>query len=378
MRDIQRVGEALATRQDEIGRAIAARILAETPEYDGAPAALIADVEAGARATVGLLARAFATGAMVAPDDLEVVRSLAARRVHQGVSHEVFVNAYRVALFAFWDACAEEAARLDVSRDASLALGRFALDAMDLMTTHAAEGYLREDARLRRESGRKARDLVERLIRGQPLADTWRVPDAPLVTVVGRIAATDLPTAEALQRAYDALEEILPQSLIAVREGEVILVGNSPRGLRETRERVLERYHVDIRFGVSHAAQDHADVEQSYREAALSLAYSSAARPIVSLDDLSALECALIGADATTRAVIAAKAGPVRELPDEDLATVRAFADADLNVGRAATALDVHPNTVRYRLGRIATATGHDPRTFSGLVELVCIMETSE
>ena len=78
MRDIQRVGEALATRQDEIGRAIAARILAETPEYDGAPSALIADVEAGARATVGLLVRAFATGAMVAPDDLDLVRSLAA------------------------------------------------------------------------------------------------------------------------------------------------------------------------------------------------------------------------------------------------------------------------------------------------------------
>jgi DNA-binding PucR family transcriptional regulator len=37
--------------------------------------------------------------------------------------------------------------------------------------------------------------------------------------------------------------------------------------------------------------------------------------------------------------------------------------------------MHLHPNTVRYRLERIATTTGHDPRTFAGLVELLCILE---
>ena len=54
----------------------------------------------------------------------------------------------------------------------------------------------------------------------------------------------------------------------------------------------------------------------------------------------------------------------------EDAETVHAFAAADLNVTRAADALHVHPNTVRYRLDRIAGETGIDPRTFAGLVEL--------
>jgi DNA-binding PucR family transcriptional regulator len=49
---------------------------------------------------------------------------------------------------------------------------------------------------------------------------------------------------------------------------------------------------------------------------------------------------------------------------------VRAFAAADLNVARAASGLQVHPNTIRYRLERIAGETGVDPRTFTGLVEL--------
>jgi hypothetical protein len=67
--------------------------------------------------------------------------------------------------------------------------------------------------------------------------------------------------------------------------------------------------------------------------AALSLSYTSASRPIVSLDDLSSLECALIGATATTEAIIASKGNNLRALPDDDLAaaveTIRAFADAD-------------------------------------------------
>src|SRR6266567_2568377 len=67
-----------------------------------------------------------------------------------------------------------------------------------------------------------------------------------------------------------------------------------------------------------------------------------------------------------------------RALSHDDLAaavaTIRAFSDADLNVAKAAQQLHVHPNTVRYRLQQIAARTGHDPRTFTGLVDLICIL----
>jgi DNA-binding PucR family transcriptional regulator len=49
-----------------------------------------------------------------------------------------------------------------------------------------------------------------------------------------------------------------------------------------------------------------------------------------------------------------------------------------MNIARTAQELYVHPNTVRYRLARIAGATGHDPRTFTGLADLVCILEIGE
>lgn len=323
--------EALAARQEEIGRAIAQRVVAEIPEYARAPEDVLEDLVQGATTTAGLLTRAFE--GRLERSELTVIRDLAARRVHQGVSLDGFLHAYRVALFEYWDACAEEAERANLTRAASLDLARAALDAMDLMTSHAAEGYLREEARLRAESGRVARDAIERLLRGLP-AEHVRLPRPPFVVAVGH-------------------GEVPEGALAAVREGEVVVIAANATAL-------------DGRFGVSLPVGAISGIPQAYREAALALTYAGHTRPVVALAELSAFECLLVGADPTTRAVIAAKPLPT----GEDAATVRAFAAADLNVTRAAQALHVHPNTVRYRLGRIAEQTGLDPRTFKGLVEL--------
>ncbi len=48
-----------------------------------------------------------------------------------------------------------------------------------------------------------------------------------------------------------------------------------------------------------------------------------------------------------------------------------------MNITGAASALHVHPNTIRYRLARIADTTGLDPRSFLGLVDLYCSVELS-
>jgi hypothetical protein len=338
---------ALVARQEEIGRAIAQRVIAEIPEYARAPEDLLEDLVTGATATVGLLARAFAGD--LQRDELRLIRDLAARRVHQGVSLDAFLHAYRVALFSYWDACAQEAARAGISRDAGLQLARAALDAMDLMTSQAAEGYLREESRLQAESGRQARDAIERMLAGRPPVNV-RLPAAPLVAVVGH---------EVDDTVVNVLRDRLPRALIARREDELVIVA-SARSLPAP-------LAAGGRFGVSLPAQDVAGIQQAYREATLALSYATEARPVVELAELSAFECLLVGADAATRAVIATKPGIRME---EDVATVHAFAAADLNVSRAAAQLHVHPNTVRYRLDRIATESGHDPRTFAGLVEL--------
>ncbi|MDX6671455.1 MAG: hypothetical protein QOI91_1818 [Solirubrobacteraceae bacterium] len=393
------VGEALAGRYAEIGDAIADRVFDEIPGYGSAAPELVADLRAGATATAEVLARTFAEGSTIRREDVGFVREVAPKRVHQGISLEDFLHAYRVALLTIWDECAQEATRLRISRAAGFALARSAIDAIDIITTQAAEAYMREETRLRTQTGRAARDLVERLIDGQPIDPGRRHPAAPgldptgqLLTVVGRVEQTTLAVGDALQLARDTLEENMSlgtvRPLATIRHGELVLIstGTSPRAriasLRVARQGAIDEHNVDVHYGVSVPSQGFASVQQAYREAALSLSYTSAGRPIVSLDDLSALECALIGATATTKAIIASKGNTLRALPDEDRATavetIRAFSAADLNVAKAAEQMHLHPNTVRYRLQQIATKTGHDPRTFTGLVELLCILEIAD
>jgi sugar diacid utilization regulator len=273
------------------------------------------------------------------------------------------------------------------------------MQAVDLVATQAAEAYAREEARVRMQSGRAERDLIERLIGGYAPKERRRHPAAPgldptgqLTVVVGRIEQAATPVADALQVAREILEKAMSvgraRPLITIRQGEIVLI--TPAGaparraasIRAARQQARNDRQMDVRYGVSGPASGFPGVASAYREATLSLSYSSEVRPVVALGDLSSLECALISSDATVKAMIMSKAGGLTALPSGELAmvkaTVRAFAASDLNVNRAATALFVHANTVRYRLGRITETTGYDPRTFAGLLELVCVIDTIE
>jgi hypothetical protein len=385
---LRRIGTALLARQREIGRAITARIVDELREYEEAPEDVHADLLAGATEVAGLLAGSLAGRRALHREDAAGVRALAARRVHQGVELEVFLHAYRVALVAFWDACAQEAERLRLTRSAGYALGRAVIEAIDLVTTQAAEGYLREEARVRARSGREARDLVEQLVGGRPPDAGRRHPAAPgldpaatLVTLVGTVRSTEQSPEETLLLARDTTAEKLRPPLIALRHDELVVITRAVQvaDLLRIRTSALAQ-GIDVRFGVGLPSAGFAGVQQAHREARLCLAWATPERPVVVLADLPALETAMLGADATARAVIAAKAARLRELDSTTrtitIDTVRAFAAADLNVARAASSLHVHQNTVRQRLDRIKATTGHDPRSFRGLVDLLCAVET--
>jgi sugar diacid utilization regulator len=134
-----------------------------------------------------------------------------------------------------------------------------------------------------------------------------------------------------------------------------------------------------VRIGLAGPGVGAESVARSYRDALLALSYATLERPVVALGELGALESALAAADPPTRRLIAAHGADFAALPEETRAviseTVRAFAAADLSISAAADKLGLHPNTLRYRLERIAAQTGHDPRSFAGLVELVCVLE---
>ena len=396
---MRRVGEALAGRYTEIGQAIAERAFDEIPGYTDAPPELINDLRAGATATTELLARTLAEGATVRREDLGFLRELAARRVHQGISLEAFIRAYRVALLAIWDACAEEASRLQAVPSSRLR-ARQRGDRRD--RHHHDPGRRgvppRRDAaeNAERSSGPRSARAAHRRAAGRPsparipLPPGWSRPanSSPSSGASSRLRSRSGTHSKSPgTRSRRTCRPGPPDPSRRSAHGELVLItpATSPRtrvvSLRAARQRAIDEHNIDVHYGVSVPSQGFASVHQAYREAALSLSYTSPGRPIVSLDDLSSLECALIGATATTKAIIASKANNLRASSDDLMTaveTIRAFADADLNVANAAKRMDVHPNTVRYRLAQIATKTGLDARTFAGLVDLICILEITD
>jgi sugar diacid utilization regulator len=103
---------------------------------------------------------------------------------------------------------------------------------------------------------------------------------------------------------------------------------------------------------------------------------------VVALQDIALLDYLTAGADDTARRLVPAGARRLLEADSHQAgalaATLRAYAESDLNVARTAERLTVHPNTVHYRLGRIATLTGRDPRRFGDLTALLTALRLLE
>lgn len=103
------------------------------------------------------------------------------------------------------------------------------------------------------------------------------------------------------------------------------------------------------------------------------VAASDATSRVVDADDLLP-ERALAGDTLARTALIARAYTPLRDARQPLLATARRFVEAGGAVEAAARRLDVHPNTVRYRLKRIADATGLDPTAARDSFVLQCAL----
>ena len=57
------------------------------------------------------------------------------------------------------------------------------------------------------------------------------------------------------------------------------------------------------------------------------------------------------------------------------VATLRAYADADMNILKTARQLDVHPNTIYARMQRIEDLTGLDAQQYHALTELLLAVD---
>jgi carbohydrate diacid regulator len=176
--------------------------------------------------------------------------------------------------------------------------------------------------------------------------------------------------------------------LLVVREHAVVAVVLADAASLQTdrlmsvRAALAETQGVDLYCGVSSPCSGFSGVAAAYEQASLAVAHASAERPVVSLAVLPAIQHLLTGATLTTRLHLLQKARMITDLRPGALMTTRetllGFAAADMNITRCAAKLHIHENTLRYRLRQIKERTGHNPQTFDGLLELICLIEVVE
>ncbi|WP_439663208.1 PucR family transcriptional regulator [Lentzea sp. HUAS TT2] len=356
------------------GRPLAARLVAEMPSFvrqviaslvERVPAyaqlpeeELAGDIYRVTEHALRAFAEVLASGELPSSEELGFLRESAARRAEEGVPIDVVLTAYHVGIQVVWETLVPEARPEEVAD--VLALNALALRYLQLVTPVVSAGYLDERQTMFDDERSARATLLTGLLAGTVEAQgpfvvlALDVPPHPDELLAGVDAA--VASRRKLRRLRAELERhsrepvlssLTPEGGLALLPGEdlpldrivadvarasgvpltVAAVAAPPSGVATAAALAREVLAVALRSGPG-----------LYRLTDVLLEYQLS-RPSAALEPLAAM---------------------VAPLTDELVQTLEVY----LRRGSrrpAASELHVHPNTVDYRLRRVAELTGLDP-----------------
>ena len=376
-------------RIDDVVDAALAKMCEEIPAYAAAGPAFFADVRHQVHLHYRLKLDRLLGEEDVSLDDLAFARNAAMRRARSGLALEDYINAFRVGQQVFWEAVLDAAGPTAAGREAALSLATPLMRYCDFASTHAGHAYAEFRQHAVADADRERRDLLEHLLAGElpgrgPLraaAQGYGMGAARLMVVVASPAGPGGdPDAAGAALARAALGDT--RTLVVLRQAEIVAVPALGPGCDAARvcERVdavearLREAGLPLALGISTPAAGVAELPRAYAEAhaALELVADGG---VAALPRLAAFDYLTLSAPETARRLVDPA---LREFLVEDRArggglrdTVQALAAADLQVAGAARRLQVHPNTLQYRVSRIEQRTGRNPRRVADLIELL-------
>jgi PucR C-terminal helix-turn-helix domain/GGDEF-like domain len=325
-------------------------------------------------------------------EDLAFVRGGAARRARAGLELADYLNAFRVGLQVLWSAVTQRAGETAIGHEAALELAAPLMRSTDFASTHAGHAYLEFRQYVVADADRERRDLLEHLLAGRMPASASLLASARLH---GIAADTQMMVATAVSAAHVGSDvshaaSVIARSgrcetktLVVAREAHITAVSSlgpsgDPAVLCDRLEAIQRRLcdeGLPLAVGISTLAGGVAELPRAYLEAQAALDCVASEGGVVALTRLSPFDYLIMRSDETTHQLVDPR---VREFLDEDrarggmlTATIRAFADADLNLRVVAERLQVHPHTAQYRLRRVEERTGKSPRHSADLRDLL-------
>jgi len=405
---LARLGQAGLTRElartlpdDEPALAACLRraVLEAVPAYSasGNPE-ILPDLERHAREHAQEVSRLLRGGAV---EDLAFVRAYAQRCAEQRFPLEATLQAQRCAQRVIGEWLRERAARVAPGAEAAGAvLAEFATEYTSLTSSVGAAEYVARTRSLAASESDSRAELLDTLLKGFDESDA-RVArllkragyleqrQAYCVVLAQSTDPVEMENPARAQRVTTALHEALAalnvRMLSGVRNALAIAVVSSMRrvsGWTAPQSNLAERLRgrllalgPAVLIGVS---QDHPStsfVPRAYQEAATALGCAHVTERVVMFAALPVRRLLLHRAGDHLRSVLPAWVPALVEADEKArgtlLQTLRAYADADMNVQKAAAQLAIHPNTMYARLERIREVTGRDAQRYHDLTELL-------
>ncbi|MXM65271.1 transcriptional regulator [Streptomyces sp. HUCO-GS316] len=395
----RRILRAVQDRVEEVADTAVAVMREEIPSYGVQDERFFQDVRDQVLSHYRIQLTVLAGTRDIASEDLVFSRAAAMRRARAGFALEDWMSAFRVGRQVFWNALTECAGTSPTAQQAALSLVTPMMRYVDFASTHAAQAYVEYQQHIVADADRERRDLLEQLLAGAgptrgPLlaaAQAYGIgPHSPMMVVVASCVRDTRTGDTALEESGYATSAAITvagywasRTLVVVRHGEVVAVPVVRAGMDEEDvcahfdavQRRLAKEGTLLCVGVSTVARGASELPRAYQEARAALELVPDEGGVAALPRLSPFDYLAMRADDIARQLIDPR---VSELLDEDrrrgaplAATVRAFADADLNLRLAADRLRVHHNTAHYRLRRIEERTGRNPRRIADLMELL-------
>jgi hypothetical protein len=388
---LDEIVEALRARHDELVERGVERIFAEIPAYvafSGTP--FVDDV----RTHVGLhhdaVVRSLAARRPLKPDELGFMRPQVTRRVGR-IPLADFMQGFRVYMEILWEALLQSAVD-EHGREAALEAAGIVIRYINNAASEAADVYVDAERLLVAQGDRVRRDLLEDLLAGRAPApgpkltaarDAGLHPPAPCLVIVA-VPLTAPEDEHALRAVAVTLARAVGsalQPLTVTRHDELVLIARVEavaadlvEALGHAQER-LATSGTPLAVGVS-AVQNGLDrVADGYAQAQDAVERVRATGGMLALPALSAFDCLTRFGRDTARQRIPER---VRRFVTEDVAdggvltaTLLEYANSDFNAKLTAERLYVHPNTARYRLGKIEERTGCDLRRVADVMDLL-------
>jgi hypothetical protein len=341
--------------------------------------------------------------------DFGFVRDHARLRAEHRFPLEALLHAYRCVhkVFSRWlrEAALESAASSDTAREAVAGVADFSFAYTDAISTIASSAYVDQTRMLADVAGDQRAQLLNILLDGYDESDArvaailrragyldGRQSFCVVVAQSVDVAEMDIPARA--RRLADTIDQLVPRTLarrlIDVRESRVTCVFSGVRrasgwtapgaslSVRIAHEMATAGNTVLI--GVSNDLPSTSGIPTAHRQALLAIRMTGLARRVVSFGAIPLRELMIHLAGAELQRLLPVWSTAFYDADDKLggalTTTLRTYAEADMNVLKAAAQLAVHPNTLYARFNRIRDVTGLNARVYHSLTDLLTVIDS--